>query len=252
MTHPLFSVKDQVVIVTGASRGIGRAVAEGFIAADARVAFVARSEEMLSRVAQLPSDRALAIQCDVSGEHAPEEICGRTLEKFGRVDTLVNNAGVSLFGDDPYDDSLLSRTLAVNLTAIFRLSRAVSEVMKRQGKASIINIVSIASSVGLPNSPAYQAAKGGLRMLTKAMARDWTPHGIRVNNICPGFIRTDMTAGSYADPEKRKQRTDQMIIDRYGEPGELVGPCLFLASEASSYVTGADLFVDGGLTAKGL
>ena len=117
----------------------------------------------------------------------------------------------------------------------------------------VIGIVgSIAAVLGMPDNPAYQAAKGGLRQLTRAMARDFAADGIRVNCLCPGYILTDMTRASYEDPPRQAERSDRTLLGRWGDPSELVGPCLFLASPAASYITGTDLFVDGGWTAKGL
>ena len=253
MTDPaLFSVKDRVVIVTGASRGIGRAVAEGLLDASARVVFVARSPDMLERVGQLPSDRALAIQCDVTDAGAAERICDAALKTFGRIDVLINNAGIAAAGDDPYSESAWDRILAVDLKAVFLLSRAVVKVMKEHGGGSIINIASIGCMLGFPGNPAYQAAKGGVRQLTKAMALDWAADNVRVNAICPGYFRAAMSEQSYADLALRRQRTERTMLGRWGRAEELVGPCIFLASAASSYITGCDLPVDGGWTAKGM
>jgi NAD(P)-dependent dehydrogenase (short-subunit alcohol dehydrogenase family) len=124
--------------------------------------------------------------------------------------------------------------------------------MKRAGAGCIINVTSINSVLAFPDNPGYVAAKGGLRMLTKALARDLAASGIRVNNIAPGYIRTAMTEASYADPAKNAERVSHMMIPRWGEPHEVAGAAVYLASPAASYVTGIDLFVDGGWTAKGL
>ena len=251
MKNLLFSVTDKVVIVTGASRGIGRAVAEGFVEHGARVIFVARSPQMVQRVAELP-DRAFAVQCDVSEPGAAERICDEVVKRFGTIDALVNNAGITVPGEEPYSEQVWDRTLDVNLKAVFLLSHAVANVMKGQGGGSIVNIASIGALQGFPGNPSYQAAKGGLRQLSKAMARDWAEYGIRVNTICPGYILTDMTKRSYDDPTLQEQRTSRTMLGRWGQPEDLVGPCLFLASAASDYITGCDLPVDGGWTAKGL
>ena len=252
MNPNLFSVKDKVVIVTGASRGIGRAVAEAFLDHGSRVVFVARSADMVERIRQQPTDRALAIQCDVAVPGAAERIRDATISKFGRIDVLINNAAISSLEGDPYADETWDRMLNVNLRAAFLLSREVVPVMKQQGNGSIINITSVGALLGFPDNPAYQAAKGGLRQLTRAMARDYGQHKIRINNICPGYVRTAMTAASWADPAKRAVRSSRLMMDRWGEPEDLVGPCIFLASEASAYITGCDLPVDGGWTAKGI
>lgn len=252
MSSDLFSVENKVVIVTGASRGIGQALADGFLEKGSRVVFVARSAEMVERVQRLPSDRTLAIQCDVGQPESVARICAKTEQKFGRVDVLVNNAAITLPGAEPYADETWDQTMAVNLRAVFRLSRDVAEIMKRHGGGSIINIASINAGLAFPGNPSYQVAKAGVSQLSKAMALDLTQHNIRCNSILPGYIRTSMTAGSWEDPEKRAIRTNRTIMGRWGTPADLVGPCLFLASNASAYLTGCDLPVDGGWMVKGM
>ncbi len=253
MNGSRFSVDGKTVIVTGASRGIGRAVADGFVAAGANVAFVARSDSILDVATPETAVRVHSIQCDVTDDGAAERICRETAERFGNINVLVNNAGVTLPGEDTLSDSVWDRTFDVNLKSAFQLSCAVAEVMREADRGgSIINIASIGAMLGFPGNPSYQAAKGGLRQLTKALACDWGTIGIRVNVICPGYIRTEMTAGSYADPQLQADRTNRTMLGRWGEPDDLVGPCLFLASDASAYMTGCELPVDGGWTAKGL
>lgn len=247
-----FSVAGQTVIVTGASRGIGRSVADGFLEAGAKVVYVARSPEMAAHVAGLDQNAALSITCDVSGAGAPQQICQEALSKFGRIDTLINNAGVTLPDHDPYSDEVWDQTLNTNLRAAYRLSRSAAGAMGESGGGSIINIGSIAALMGFRGNPAYPAAKAGLRQLAKALAADWAPLGVRVNTIHPGYIRTDMTARSYNVDEKRQARTDRTMLGRWGETDDLVGPCIFLASPAAAYITGADLVVDGGFTANGI
>ena len=241
-----FSVKEKTVIVTGASRGIGRAVAEGFLQAGAHVALVSRSQPDTHSL-----ENALALPCDIAESGAADRVRDATIERFGGIDVLVNNAGITLPHEEPYHEAAWDRTLDVNLKAAFLLSAAVAETMKHRG-GSMINITSIGAVLGFPGNPSYQAAKGGLRQLTKAMARDWAEFGIRVNSICPGYIRTDMTEESYADPQRRAELSAKMMLPRWGEPEDLVGPCIFLASDGSAYITGCDLPVDGGWTAKGM
>ena len=252
MNPTLFSVKDKVVIVTGASRGIGRVVAEAFLDHGSRVVFVARSSDMIERIGREPTEHALAIQCDVGAPGAAQQICDATINKFDRIDVLLNNAAISLPEEDPYAEETWDRTLNVNLRSVFLLSREVIPVMKRQGGGSIINTTSVGALIGFPGNPSYQAAKGGLRQLTKAIARDYAQDNIRVNNICPGYVRTAMTAKSWSDPAMRAVRSDRIMMDRWGKPEDLIGPCIFLASEASAYITGCDLLVDGGMTAKAI
>jgi gluconate 5-dehydrogenase len=172
--------------------------------------------------------------------------------RAGRLDVLVNAAGISLPASEGSEAERFDRSLDANLRATYRACAAVAPRMQKSGGGSIINVTSVNSVLGFPGNPGYVAAKGGLRMLTRALAIDYGSANIRVNAIAPGYIRTAMTAGSHADPAQRAARIERMIIPRYGEPDELVGAAIFLASPASSYVTGIDLFVDGGWTAKGL
>jgi len=252
MNHEIFSVAGQVAVVTGASRGIGKVLSEGLLDGGAKVVGIARSAERLAPIDAHENGQAIALDLGDSG--SAEKIVEQTVDRFGRIDCLVNNAGITLPESDPYDDSTWQQTMEINLNAVFRVSRLTVLQMKDQEPqgGSIINIASIGALLGFPGNPSYQAAKGALRQLTKAMAHDFGKYGVRVNTICPGYIRTDMANFSYKNPEMRKQREDRTMLGRYGEASELVGPCLFLASNASSYMTGCDLIVDGGWTAKGL
>ena len=237
----LFSLEGRVAIVTGGSRGIGAAIAAGLAGAGAKVIAVARSEK---------ADLPVGVQyrrCDITAAGEFEKLVARE----PRLDILVNAAGVSLPPQGP-EAERFDRTLDANLRATYRACAAAAALMQRSGGGSIINITSVNSELGFPGNPGYVAAKGGLRMLTKALAVDYGKSNIRVNALAPGYIRTAMTAGSYADPVQREARIARMVIARYGEPEDLVGAAIFLASPASAYVTGIDLFVDGGWTAKGL
>ncbi|MFP6753512.1 MAG: glucose 1-dehydrogenase [Pirellulaceae bacterium] len=247
-----FSVADRVVIVTGATRGIGRAVAEGFLEAGARVALVGRSELVLEHLPDEMQGRAVAIRADVSSAEDRQRICQKTHDEFGGIDVLVNNAGITRTGEGEYLEEDWDATLNVNLKAPFFLSQLVAQRMHQQGGGGIINIGSIGARVGMPDNPAYQAAKGGLLQLTRAMARDWAAWNVRVNQVNPGYIHTEMSAASFADPDKHRERADRTMLGRWGTPDDLVGACLFLASDASSYITGTDITVDGGWIAKGM
>ncbi|WP_349357557.1 SDR family oxidoreductase [Stappia sp.] len=245
-----FSVTGLSVIVTGAARGNGRAIADGFRTAGARVFAVDKLQEPLSEISSDPN-----VVTDVADLRQPEStdrIVKEALKAFERIDVLVNNAGVSLSAPSPYADSVWEETIAVNLSAPFRLARAIAPIMADHGGGSIINITSLGAMRGFPDNPSYQAAKAGLGQLTRALARDYGNRNVRANNLCPGYIHTDMTARSHADPASHADRLGRMMLPRWGEPADLVGPCLFLASPASSYVTGIDLPVDGGWLAKGL
>lgn len=243
----LFSLEGRVALVTGGSRGIGAAIAGGLAGAGARVVVVARSPA--PEAPPVPGVRYAV--CDVTHEHAFARVAYEVFARERRLDILVNAAAISL---PPGGDELdrFDKTLRANLHAVFGACLAVAPMMQRGGGGSIINVTSVNSVLGFPDNPGYVASKGGLRMLTKALALDLGPANVRVNALAPGYIRTAMTAASWADPVARKARADRTILGRYGEPEELIGAAIYLASDASSYVTGSEIFVDGGWTAKGL
>jgi NAD(P)-dependent dehydrogenase (short-subunit alcohol dehydrogenase family) len=243
----LFSLNGKTAIVTGASRGIGRAIAEGLAGAGASVIGVARSE---LGAAEGPAGVAYK-RWDMAGSGDFSEFCRGVAVDTGGLDILVNAAGITLPPDAEGDaEARFQQTIKVDLSAVFRSCRGAIPLM--QGGGSIINVTSINSTLGFPDNPGYVAAKGGLRMLTKALAVDFGSDGIRVNNLAPGYVRTEMTQASWADPAARDNRARHTILGRWGEPADLIGAAIFLASDASSYVTGQDFFVDGGWTAKGL
>jgi gluconate 5-dehydrogenase len=244
----LFSLEGRTAIVTGGSRGIGAAIASGLAAAGARVTAVARTEQ---RPTGLPSS-VHYVPCNITTAGAFARLAEEVSERDGRLDVLVNAAAISLLAESGSELDRFERTLETNLRATYAACMAAAPLMARSGGGSIVNVTSVNSVLGFPSNPGYVASKGGLRMLTKALAIDLGVANIRVNALAPGYIRTAMTAASYASPELRAAREERMIIHRYGEPEDLVGAAIFLASSASSYVTGADIFVDGGWTAKGL
>jgi gluconate 5-dehydrogenase len=174
-------------------------------------------------------------------------------ERRGRLDVLVNAAAISRpRADAPQTLDEFDATLAAGLRAAYAASMAAAGPIARSGGGSIVNVTSIGSVLGFPGNPGYVAAKGGLRMLTRALAIDLADRAIRVNNLAPGYMRTGMTEASHADPCSHEARRRHTILGRWGRPQDVVGAAIFLASDASSYVTGIDLFVDGGWTAKGL
>jgi NAD(P)-dependent dehydrogenase (short-subunit alcohol dehydrogenase family) len=240
----LFSLKGKVAVVTGASRGIGACLATALGRAGAHVIGVARS-------ARAPGQDFAYRRLDVTNGAAFRRFCAEVSRQRGRLDVLVHAAGISV-PESPDRAEAFSRTIDVNLKAAYGCALAASEEMKKSGGGSIIHVTSINSVRGFPGNPGYVASKGGLRMLTQALAVDLGPHNIRVNNLAPGYIRTAMTEASFADPERYEQRRRHVVLGRWGEPQDLVGAALFLASDASAYVTGQDLFVDGGWTVKGL
>jgi NAD(P)-dependent dehydrogenase (short-subunit alcohol dehydrogenase family) len=251
----LFSLKDRVAIVTGAARGNGKGIAVGLLGAGATVYFVDKLQaELEETIRGLKDEKAKMIIADISVREELDAIVPLVCENEGRIDILVNNAGITI-GEpsETYREESWDKTHLVDLKVPFLLSQQVAKCMIQKGEGgSIINITSISAELGFPNNPAYLSAKGGLKQLTKALANDWAKYHIRVNNIGPGYMRTIMNKGSYPDPELKKQRDNRMMLDRWGEPEDLAGPAVFLASDASAYITGQDIYVDGGWLAKGL
>jgi len=245
----LFSLTGRVAVVTGGSRGLGAAVAGGLAAAGATVHAVGRSA-----ATAVPAPPGTTYRsCDVTDSGAFEALLADIDAAQGRLDILVNAAAITRPSESGLQGlEVFDATLAVGLRAAYAGCRAAAPLIGRSGGGSIINVTSIGSVLGFPGNPGYVAAKGGLRMLSRALAIDLAPLNIRVNNLAPGYMRTAMTEASHDDPVRHEARRRHTILGRWGRPDDLVGAAIFLASDASAYVTGQDLFVDGGWTAKGL
>ena len=240
-----FSIAGRGAIVTGASRGIGWTIANAFSSAGAKVVAIARAAS---------PERPLPADCHyVSGDVRDQATIAHAVAKMiaiaGRIDILVNAAGITRPKGTLAD---FDETMATNLRAPYLAIEAVSPMMNAARRGSIINVTSLGAHRGFPGNPAYVAAKGGLSQMTRAFACDLGPNGIRVNNLVPGYIATAMTSTSFADPQMHERRRDHTILGRWGEPADLVGAAIFLASDASAYITGQDIVVDGGWLAKGL
>jgi len=251
----LFSLKDKVAIVTGAAKGNGKAIAEGFLGAGAIVYFIdILGEELKKTVESMVSSNAKYIVADVANKDNLERAVEKIYQENNRIDILVNNAGITIGGEpsELYSEENWEKTYKINLKSAFLLSQMAARYMIKQKNGVIINITSLGAEQGFSNNPAYVAFKGGLKQLTKALAKDWAKYNIRVNNLCPGYIKTDMTKKSWNDLVLRKERSERIMLDRWGESADLVGPAIFLASDASRYITAGDLYVDGGWLAKGI
>ena len=252
-TSDLFSIKNKIIIITGSGRGIGRHLAVNMAKHDAYVFCI--DINFPENIPKNLIKNLFYINCDITNSKKFGKICSKIFSKHKRIDVLVNCAGVSYSEQKPdhlYPEKKWLDTIKINLTAAFNCSQAVLLYMIKKKNGSIINITSVNAEFGFPRNPAYVASKGGLKMLGKALAKDWGKFGIRVNNLGPGYIFTDMTKKRYNDEKSRKAREARTLLGRWGQKQDLVGPCIFLASDASGYVTGQDLYVDGGWTANGL
>ncbi len=249
-----FGLDDRVMVVTGASSGIGRAMARFLATAGASVVLVARREAELQQAAeQIDGDDggASVVAADLTDLTSLPDTARRCEQAFGRVDGVVNAAGVVL--RQPADEITVegwNRTLDLNLAAPFFFSREFVGGMKQRHYGRIINIASLQSARAFVNGLAYGASKGGVCQLTRAMAEAWSKHGITCNAIAPGFFPTRLTAAIFDDPQRAAAEAAQTAIGRNGELADLFGATVFFASAACGYVTGQTLFVDGGYTAK--
>ena len=249
-------LKDKVAVITGAKSGIGLATALRFCAEGAKVvaADVRDTRPEVDSIAANGGD-AFFVQTDVSSESAVHELIGQTVSKYGRIDVLVNNAGIELARRiTETTEAEWDRLIGVNLKGVFLCSKAAVIEMRQTGGGVIVNVASELGLVGGAEIAAYCATKGGVIQLTKAMAIDHAADNIRINCICPGPINTpllDRIIASSADPEKERRITEEKtLMKRLGEPAEIANVILFLASKESSYMTGSLVIVDGGLTAQ--
>jgi NAD(P)-dependent dehydrogenase (short-subunit alcohol dehydrogenase family) len=240
----VFSVKDKVVLVSGGSRGIGRAIAEAFHVEGARVVASARNEIALKGT-------GLDYQvCDVAQAGQISACVDAIVRKYGRLDVLFNVAGINFrFNAENFPENQLDHILAVNVRGNYLMATACGRAMVRQGQGKIINIASLHTHLSLPGVSAYGTSKGAVGSMTRALAVEWAPHNVQVNAIAPGFIRTDLNAALWERKEIRTWVEQRTPAGRLGAPRDLVGTAIFLASAASDFLTGQVIYVDGGFTA---
>ena len=251
----LFSLSDRVAVVTGAAGGIGRWLAAGLGAAGAAVFLTDVLADELERVRETLEEAgvdASAAVVDLAAEDAPERLVSATLAAFGRLDVLVNNAAINRrMPILEMDGDTWDRITHLDLRVPYFLSQRAAREMIAQGGGAIVNISSLNAAYALEHISVYGPAKAGLSQLTRVMALEWADHGIRANAIAPGFMDTPLAAPIWADPQVSRWILNRVPMKRAGQPAELVGACLLLASDAGSFLSGQTLYVDGGALAGG-
>lgn len=247
----------KVALITGGGTGIGRAIAAAFAREGARVALAGRRLEKLMEVCsqiEKLGGAAIALQCDVSRAKDADRAATETASKFGQLNVLVNNAGtLNVSTVDTIAEEDWDRVITVNLKGPFLMSRAALKQFRKNGGGTIVNIGSVLGLVAMKDRAAYCASKGGVTMLTKAMALDHAHENVRVNCICPSIVETELVKGLFDDSEQGKRlkqsRMGTIPLGRFGKPADVAELAVFLASEESSWLTGAAIPLDGGLTA---
>jgi NAD(P)-dependent dehydrogenase (short-subunit alcohol dehydrogenase family) len=242
------SLQDKIAIITGGGSGIGLAIAEKFVENGARTIIVGRDMQKLTAAKDKLGELCEPITCDLSDLNSIPHLIEQITTRFGRIDILVNNAGINMkkeFTDVTTDE--FQKILLTNVTAVFAISKEVVKNMLQNGGGTIINISSMASQYGIPKVIAYTASKAAIEGMTKAMAVELSPKGIRVNCIAPGFIATDMSSRALDnDPERKQKVMSRTPMGKLGTPGDIGNSAVFLASDAAKYITGVILPVDGG------
>ncbi|WP_313695224.1 SDR family NAD(P)-dependent oxidoreductase [Halorarum halobium] len=251
-----FDLSGRTAVVTGGTRGIGRAIALGLARAGADVVPTSRTREDVEDAAaavEAEGVNSLVRPTDVTDADAVMDLFDAVESEFGRLDVVVNNAGVNPRGalgtPEETTEEGTRTVLDVNLEGALRCARAAAPALRADGGGSLVNVASVGGLVGLPRQHPYVASKHGLVGVTKSMALSWAPD-VRVNAVAPGYVLTDLTAGIAENDELRRSVLDRTPMGRFAEPAEVAGPVVFLASEAAAYVTGTCLSVDGGWTAR--
>ena len=250
-----FRMENKVAIVTGGSRGLGAEMARALAQAGANVVVCSRDAQRVQAVADeltaICGQTCRGYGCDVGDPEQVEGLIAQVLAEYGQIDALINNAGINIRG--PIEELSLEQFLQVqstNVTGVWLMCRAVARHMKERRYGRVINVGSTLSVVSIPDRTPYATSKGAVLQLTRTLALEWAPYSITVNAILPGPFATEMNLSLLQDPEAYKKFASQVPLGRWGELEEIGGLALFLASDASSFVTGAGIFCDGGWTAR--
>lgn len=250
----LFNLKDKTALITGSGSGIGLALAEGLAGAGAKIILNGRNEEKLNAATQKLENqgaKVFKLVFDVTDSQSANKEIQRFESKQGPIDILINNAGINIRGPfADFDEAEWKKVLDININGAMIVSQAVGPFMLKRKAGKIINICSMQSELGRPSIVPYTVSKGGIKMLTKALATEWGGHNIQVNGIGPGYFATELTQPLRDDPEFDKWLCNRTPAGRWGDVNELIGAAVFLSSEASNYVNGHILNVDGGLLAS--
>jgi NAD(P)-dependent dehydrogenase (short-subunit alcohol dehydrogenase family) len=249
----IFDLSGKVALVVGGHGGIGKAIALGLAEAGADVAVASRSLEPLNAVAneiQTKGRKSMAVSVDITSEQSVTQMINTLIQTFPRFDILVNAAGLAIRKPaDSFPIDEFRKVIDINTTGTFLVSQAIGRLMIKQKSGSIINVSSVRGAYGLPaDYAAYCASKGAVDTLTKTLACEWAKHNVRVNAIAPTIVETDLTKGALANPDYARMMKNRIPMGKWAMPEDTVGATIFFASEASSFITGQILYIDGGVT----
>lgn len=253
--NELFDLSGRVAIVTGGARGLGRSMALALADAGSDVVItdilVSHAKDVVKEIEQR-DQRSLFIKADVTKGKEVQKMVSKVTEHFGKIDILINNAGINIIS--PAEDFVLedwNKVVNINLTGVFLCAQAVGKEMIKQGKGKIINIASLFGTIGSPHTAvAYNSSKAGVINLTKSLAMEWGRYNINVNAIAPGIIETELTRKRLENKKYYKYLIDRNPLERIGKPEDLIGAIIYLSSEASNFVTGHTILIDGGYSAR--